>query len=114
MHPGIFVIAVYLLFYYGAILIAVMLPISWLLRTRPGSPFRVVGFLLTALAGVGAFGCGFYWWALASKGPPREGIPLQIGSVLSWIAAFAFGWLFLYGLGTDIKPPPPSDSRTSR
>lgn len=70
-----------------------------------------LGFILTALGGVGAAGTGIYWWAIAS--PTREDTPLQIGSVLCGIAAFAFGWLFLYGLGTDIKPPP-RDGRTMK
>ncbi len=106
MHPGIFVAVVYVLLYYGAILLAVMLPISWLLRRPPGSLLRTLGFILTVLGALGAVGCGLYWWVLGSGGRPREGTFLQIGTVLCAIAALAFGWLFLYGLGTDIKPPP--------
>lgn len=105
MNIGIVVAVFILLCFYAAILVAVLIPISWLLRTRPGSRFRVVGFIITALAGTGAAGCGLYWWVLAFGAREREGIPLQIGSVLCWVAAFAFAWLFLYGLGTKYKPP---------
>jgi hypothetical protein len=65
VNIGIFVVVFLVLCYFAAILVAVLIPISWLLRTRPGSPFRVLGFIITALAGTGAAGCGIYWWVLA-------------------------------------------------
>jgi hypothetical protein len=105
MHIGIVVVVFLMLCVYAAILVAVLIPISWLLRTRPGSPLRVLGFLITALAGAGAAGVGVYWWVSALDSREREGIPVQIGAVLCWIAAFAFGWLFLYGLGNKYKRP---------
>jgi hypothetical protein len=111
VHPGYFVIAAIVLFVYGLALLAVIIPISWLLRTRPGSPFRGVGFIITGLATAGTFGCGVYWWILAASGPAGEGMFVRIGAVLCWIATFSFGWLFLFGLGHGYKPRPPTLNR---